>query len=165
MSPMFTEFGPYSYPEYDTSGISAWSTSSNPFTGTTGNSVNTQNFESKLNNTAVVDTTGTIDTPMYLANQGAYSTWWYQNNVNITQYYSMLYNLVNTNLGGNVVDTYAFQAMKTNYFTDISTINSVFVSQNQISDPDVVDALWNDPYYGLSNSANYVRWGVLADIT
>jgi hypothetical protein len=113
----------------------------------------------------MVDATGTIDTPLYLANQGAYSTWWYQNNVNITQYYSMLYNVVNTNLGNNVVDTYAFQAMSTNYFTDISTINSDFVSQNQISDPAVVDALWNDPYYGLSNPANYVRWGVLADIT
>jgi hypothetical protein len=46
--------------------------------------VNTQNYEKKLNNTSVVDKTGTIDTPMYLANQGAYSTWWYQNNVNIT---------------------------------------------------------------------------------
>ena len=78
------------------------------------------------------DTTGTIETPLYLANQGAYSTWWYQNNVNITQYYSMLYNLVNTNLGDNVVDYYAFQGLKTNVFVDSSSINNVLLSGNPI---------------------------------
>jgi len=102
---------------------------------------------------------------MYLANQGAYSTWWYQNNVNITQYYSMLYNLVNTNLGDNVVDTYTFQAMSANYFVNQASINNAFVVNNPIASIAVQDALWTDPYYGLQNPANYVRWGVLADVS
>lgn len=76
----------------------------------------------------------------------------------------MLYSIVNTNLGGYVVDTYAFNEMSLNYFVDATSINSAFVSTNPISNPAVVDALWNDPYYGLSDPANYVRWGILADI-
>ena len=52
--------------------------------------------------------------------------------------------------------------MSTNYFVDSSSINNNLFAGNPISDPAVVDALWTDPYYGLNNPDNYVRWVVLA---
>lgn len=60
------------------------------------------------------------------------------------------------------MDYYAFQGLKTNIFVDSASINNVLFAGNPITDSNVVDAIWTDPYYGINNPANYVRWAVLA---
>jgi hypothetical protein len=51
--------------------------------------------------------------------------------------------------------------MKTNYFPDATGINTNLLVNNPITDPAVLDIVYNDPYYGLGNAANYDRWQVL----
>lgn len=51
--------------------------------------------------------------------------------------------------------------MRSTEFKDSSQINKIFVKENPISDPNIVEALYNDPYYGLINVDNYPDWNVL----
>lgn len=53
--------------------------------------------------------------------------------------------------------------MRATEFANPTKINSEFVVNNPISDPLVVDALYNDPWYGLYNPDNYAHWNVLLD--
>lgn len=80
------EVGPYTYPEYDVGGFISYGTTANTVTGVTSSGVNIANAERRLNHTAGTEGDAYEDTQMYLANQAAYSTWWYQNNVLDTQY-------------------------------------------------------------------------------
>ena len=46
-------------------------------------------------------------------------------------------------------------------FKSSSKINSEFVVNNPISDVNVVNAIYTDPFYGLNNENNYLQWNVL----
>jgi hypothetical protein len=51
--------------------------------------------------------------------------------------------------------------MQATYFPDAASINTNLLINNPISDPNVLDVVYTDPYYGLGNAANYDRWQVL----
>jgi hypothetical protein len=51
--------------------------------------------------------------------------------------------------------------MQATYFPDATSINTNLLINNPISDPNVLDVVYTDPYYGLGNAANYDRWQVL----
>jgi hypothetical protein len=82
--PQFTQQGPYVYQEYDTY-FNDWNSDGS-------------NVTSKLlqNTKFVSDPTSTIDTPMWLANQGAIQYWWHMSNEKAWRtYMEVLYTLVN----------------------------------------------------------------------
>ena len=51
--------------------------------------------------------------------------------------------------------------MRATEFKNINKINSSFVVNNPISDTNIVNALYYDPWYGLNNADNYAHWNVL----
>lgn len=51
--------------------------------------------------------------------------------------------------------------MRATEFKTINKINSEFVVNNPISDPNVVNALYYDPWYGLNDPNNYAHWNAL----
>jgi hypothetical protein len=53
--------------------------------------------------------------------------------------------------------------MKVQYFLNTTSIQQ-FLLPNLPPSQAVLDAMLNDPWYGLSNIANYVRWNVLAPV-
>lgn len=82
--PQFTQQGPYVYQEYDTY-FNDWNSDGS-------------NVTSKLlqNTKFVSDPTSTIDTPMWLPNQGAIQYWWHMSNEKSWRtYMEVLYTLVN----------------------------------------------------------------------
>jgi hypothetical protein len=46
--------------------------------------------------------------------------------------------------------------MASTEFKSAAKINSEFVVNNPISDPNVINALYTDPFYGLNNENNYM---------
>ena len=55
--------------------------------------------------------------------------------------------------------------MRATEFATSAKINSEFVVNNPITDPLLVDALYNDPWYGLDNPDNYAHWNALLNET
>ena len=53
------------------------------------------------------------------------------------------------------MDYYIFQQMRSSYFNGPSDINNYLLINNPVADP---TNLYNDPYYGLANAANYAHW-------
>lgn len=51
--------------------------------------------------------------------------------------------------------------MATTYFPDSAGINTNLLPINPIADQALLDIVFDDPYYGLGNAANYPRWAVL----
>ncbi len=47
--------------------------------------------------------------------------------------------------------------MRATDFSNPAKINSEFVVNNPISDQNIVDAMYNDPWYGLNNPDNYAN--------
>ena len=159
--PMFMEFGPYNYPEAFLSGLVTYGQMTNPKTGLPADTVTINSFERHGDDNGATFGDAFIDTKMQLPNLAFYSTWWYQNNVNITQYQTMVYDMVLTTLGSQCPDQKIYENMLSNYFIDQSGISDRFVVNNPITNQLVLEALWSDPYYGLSKAANYVRWAAL----
>ena len=99
---------------------------------------------------------------MWLVNQAAMGAWWGTNNADPWRtYLTVMYNVVNVGLGAGVQNMVTYSSMQTNLFTDAVSINTNLLINNPILDPAVLDAVFNDPYYGLNNPANYNRWNVL----
>lgn len=55
-------------------------------------------------------------------------------------------------------DFVALEAMQLTYFADSTGINAYLLPSNPISDQAIIDAMYNDPFYGLSNYENYAHW-------
>jgi hypothetical protein len=73
-------------------------------------------------------------------------------------YSQILYAVVNEGLGLNLIDYSVFSQMQQTYFTTPADINTYLLPQNPVTDLSVLDALFNDPFYGLSNPQNYAHW-------
>ena len=88
--------------------------------------------------------------------------WWAQNNSDPWRtFITLIYSIVNDGLGRQVIETGIFTQMRATEFKDSDQINSKFVNENPISNPAIVTALYNDPYYGLGDVDNYSDWNVL----
>jgi hypothetical protein len=48
--------------------------------------------------------------------------------------------------------------MQQTYFTSSSGINNYLLPTDPITNSTVLDAVFNDPFYGLNNSTNYAHW-------
>jgi hypothetical protein len=66
--------------------------------------------------------------------------------------------VVNKAMGMDFYDFVALEAMQLTYFADSTGINTYLLPNNPISDQAVIDAMYNDPFYGLSNFENYAHW-------
>lgn len=104
------------------------------------------------------------ETPMWVVNQAALGTWYGMNTAEPwKQYLNVLYSMVNVALGADTQDAWCFEQMKVQYFLNTTSIQQ-FLLPNLPPSQAVLDAMLNDPWYGLSNIANYVRWNVLAPV-
>ena len=117
---------------------------------------------SVLNQSTVhVSDPGNLDTPMWLANQGAMKKWYSMTNQAWWRaYMGVLYNVVNYWQGEYLMKLTVFQHMSSSYFNSASDINT-FLLINNPATTTVQDAIYNDPWYGLSNYNNYAQWSVL----
>lgn len=107
------------------------------------------------------DPTNTGDQMMWLPNHGAMSYWFEINNQPMWRtYMNILYEMVNTGCGAFTQEWQIAQTISTNQLTTASDINNVLLINNPAS-TQIQDAMWNDPYYGLSNYENYPRWQAL----
>lgn len=53
--------------------------------------------------------------------------------------------------------------MQSSYFTDASSTATYLFAGTTLPSLAIQEALFNDPWYGLSNSNNYARWMALTD--
>ena len=51
--------------------------------------------------------------------------------------------------------------MRTQVFTSPASVNDTLFANYPVTDPTILNALFDDPTYGLSNDENYVRWNVM----
>lgn len=73
----------------------------------------------------------------------------------------MLYSIVIDGLGRQVVDSGVWSALSLAFaFGGGSAVNSAVFKNTPITD-DKANAIYNDPYYGLSNKDNYAKWDSL----
>jgi hypothetical protein len=54
-----------------------------------------------------------------------------------------------------------YRVIASDYFSSSTEINNVLLINNPITNQAQLDAVFDDPYYGLNNPNNYDRWNVL----
>ena len=141
------EVGAYVYRESDTyNDVSYPDSNGDQSTVSIGQYTRSVAFES--------DKDGNLDTPMYLTNQAMFSQWYRYNegkkDDNQWQVYlNLLYQMVPQGLGEEFFNQKIFQRMELNYFYHKREINRKFIPNNHVFE-EVKDALFDDPYYGLS---------------
>lgn len=54
-----------------------------------------------------------------------------------------------------------YRVMASDNFSSSADINNVLLINNPITNQAQLDAVFDDPYYGLNNPNNYDRWNVL----
>lgn len=109
------------------------------------------------------DVDNSLNTTMYLANLGSTAAWW--KTVHQPQwktYMQAMYSAVNTGCGQFMQDWIIAMQINMNNLTSADSINTVLLPFNQITNQAVLNALYDDPWYGLNNWQNYPRWQVLA---
>lgn len=158
-APVFTQYGPFQYQEYDIYTNLDWTMRVNNATNINENVVLAtfnQTTQFSADNSG-----GFIDTPMWFVNQGGIGAWWGSKNADPWKsYMPLLYNLVNVALGQGVQDTWTFVAMQSNYFATAADIGTNLMPSSTPSQA-VLDVMFSDPYYGLQDPNNYARWNVL----
>ena len=103
-----------------------------------------------------------FELPMYMINTPALNVWQNYLNAPDWQYYiNLLYSVVLQDLGRGIHYHECFTNMRNTKFTSASFINDQFIVANPIQDPNIVNALYDDPYYGLNNPDNYLQWNLL----
>jgi len=149
VAPTFSMEGPYVYSEVDAYTDQVYE-------------VDTDLVSSVLNQSTVyVSDPGNLDTPMWLANQGAMKKWYSMTNQAWWRaYMGVLYNVVNYWQGEYLMKLTVFQHMQSSYFNSASDINT-FLLINNPATLTVESAMFTDPYYGLYNYNNYAQWSVL----
>jgi hypothetical protein len=68
---------------------------------------------------------------------------------------NVLYDVANHWQGEWLQKTYCQHNMWSSYFSTPSSINTYLLPKNPISDPNLLGAIYTDPWYGLNNYENY----------
>ena len=55
------------------------------------------------------------------------------------------------------------QYISTNMLIAPASINTYLTINNPVTDPNVLNAMFDDPFYGLNNPQNYPRWNALQE--
>jgi hypothetical protein len=102
------------------------------------------------------------DTPLFTPNLAGLTTWWQQKNTEPWKaYITVLYSMVNSMLGLKLTDQYVASYLQSNYFTSVQSMSSYLFTSVSPPPQATLDAMYNDPWYGLSNTNNYARWMML----
>jgi hypothetical protein len=76
-------------------------------------------------------------------------------------YMQVLYNSVNYACGEFVQNMQVDMTLQSTYFNTPADINTYLTPIAPITDPAILNAMFNDPFYGLGNFENYAKWNIL----
>jgi len=169
--PEFMEFGPYYYREYDVYGRDGEDNKPLQYVGAVpvpgqekselpGVNVIFNQYKKPYD---VDKYPWGYDTKMWVTSQAANGIWHQATHLDDWRLgINIFFSAAVEGLGHKLASTLAYTNMNVDMTTDLDPIND-YIFPNQNLDDDTANKVWNDPYYGLSNSDNFKKWDPLLD--